>query len=168
MPAPKGNKFAINNSGRGKDYDSPGELAIDIELYFEDLRQRPIKMWHTQLDKKTGEPVQIQVERPATIEGLCAWLKVDRKTLLNYQKQEGYEDYFHIIDDAKRRITQSKTEGALVGAYKENFTKFLLINNSDYVDKVEQKVTQTNTNYNSEPMTPDEMKQIGDALEKDF
>lgn len=169
MPAPEGNKFALGNEGgRPRLWATPFDLQEAINEYFANTDNDPIYMWHSQLDKRSGSPVQIKVKRPYTVEGLCHWLGTDRKTLINYEKAIGYEEFFHVIKQAKLKIHQSQIESAMVGVTKENFTKFLLINNADYVEKTEQKVTSENINYNSEPMTKDEMREIGDALENDF
>lgn len=166
MPAPIGNKFAIGNPGREKDFDSPGELSIYVDGYFDNCDANPIRVWHTQLDKNTGLPVSMETQQPYTVEGLARHLGMTKQTLLNYQKKEGYEEFFDIIRCAKDRITEQRVKLGTLGVFKEGFTKFLLINNSDYVDKVEQKVTSHNTNYNA-ALTPEEIQQISKALDDD-
>lgn len=76
-----------------------------------------------------------------TVEGLARHLGVVRATLHHYQHNEGYEAYSHLIDEAKERIRERMIVKALKGEYKEGFTKFILINNSDYKDRVEQHNT---------------------------
>ena len=166
MSAPIGNKFAIGNSGKEKDFDSPGELDIFIDEYFEWCDNNPIPVWHSQLDKTTGSPVSIPTIRPYTVEGLSRHLGVTRQTLLNYQKREGYEEFFDVIKRAKERITEQRVEMGTLGVFKEGFTKFLLINNTEYVDRVEQKNTNQNLNYNT-GLTTEEIQQISKALEND-
>jgi len=149
MPAPKGNKFGYNG-GRPNAFTSPKDLTKEIEEYFNWCDTNPLQIWHTQLDKSSGQPVQITQQRPYTIEGLSLWLNVDSRTLLNYQRAEGYEDFFPIIIHAKQRIANQRIELATAGVFKEGFTKFLLINNSalDYQDKI---VQQTTIDINSTP-----------------
>ena len=166
MPAPKGNQFALGNSGREKLFDSPGELEIFVQDYFNWCDDNPINVWHTQLDKHSGSPVSMPTQRPYTVEGLARHLGVTPQTLLNYQKREGYEEYFAVIKCAKDRITEQRVEMASLGVFKEGFTKFLLINNTDYVDKAEQKVVNQNINYNTD-LSKDEIQQISKALEDD-
>jgi DNA-packaging protein gp3 len=166
MAAPKGNQYALGNEFGGVDkiFDSPGELQTFIQGYFDWCDNNPLYTWHSQLDKSTGSPVKIANQRPYTLEGLATHLGITSRTLRNYKNREGYEEFFPVIMWAKQVITNQRIECATIGAFKEQFTKFLLINNSDeYVDKVEQKVT--NTNYNSEPLTKDQIKEISDALD---
>jgi len=86
---------------------------------------------------KTVEDLEEKIEgyfKRCTIEGLCAWLEVDRRTILNYQKAEGYEKYFHTIKKAKQRILANLQERALMGDNVASITIFNLKNNYGYVD----------------------------------
>ena len=76
-------------------------------------------------------------KKPYTIEGLCVKLEIDRKTLLNYEKAKGYEQYFHTIKKAKDKVLQILTERALVGDNVPSISIFLLKNNYGYVDRQE-------------------------------
>lgn len=166
MAAPKGNKFALGCELNGIDkiFDSPEQLKNFIQEYFDWADNNPIYTYHTQLDKVTGSPVKIANQRPYTLEALAEHLGITARTLRNYKNREGYEDFFPIIIWARQKITNQRIEYGSLGAFKENFVKFLLINTTDdYVDKVEQKVTQTN--LNSEPLTKDQIKEISDALD---
>jgi hypothetical protein len=156
MAAPKGNKFAIGNSGRQKYFENPEQLESFINDYFNYIDDHPIKMWHTQIDRKEGKPIEIEIKRPYTIEGLAVHLEVDRRTLLNYEKTDGYEEFFRIITQAKAKIRQSQIEAALTGVGKEKFTEFLLINNSDY-----KSTAKIDLNIN------DKRKQISDLFPDD-
>lgn len=169
MPAPKGNKFALGSelNGRDKLFESPGELKIFIQEYFDWCDANPINVWHSQLDKASNLPVKVPTQRPYTLEGLATHLGISSRTLRNYRLQEGYEDFFPIIAWARQVITTQRVENGSIGSFKEGFMKFLLINTTDdYVDKVEQKVT--NHNYNSQPLSKEEIKQISDALDSDI
>lgn len=137
MGAPVGNTYALCNSGKAKKFSSPEELQQSVDGYFAEMDANPIKIWHSQLSKADNLPVAIPTQRPYSIEGLALSLGLTRQSLLNYQKEEGYEEYFDIITYAKEKITQQRIELASVGVLKENFTKFLLVNNTDYVDKSE-------------------------------
>lgn len=139
MPAPKGNKYAIGNPGREKIFNSPEELETYINEYFDKIDKDPIltKDWVG----KNAEEVSREMQRPYTIEGLCLHLGIDRRTLLNYQKRLGYEDYFHIITHAKRKITEQLITYSLAGGYNAGLAKFLLTNNTEYKDKSEISAT---------------------------
>lgn len=141
MPAPVGNKYALGNSGRAKLYETPEQLEKDIEEYFEWCDKNPL----IKIEFIGKEPTEchIPTPRPYTIEGLALHLDIDRKTLLNYTKKKGYEEFFHIVTRAKRKITQNNIEYGLVGAYNANLVKFLLANNTEYKDKTEQETKGT-------------------------
>lgn len=143
MPAPKGNKFAIGNSGKPKMFDSVEDLQAQIDQYY--------------LECKEGEI-------PLTIEGLCEVLECDRLTLLNYEKKKGYEEFFNTIKKAKTKITRNKVERALSGKANPAFTIFDLCNNTDYENT--QKVDHSNkggkfeNNIDLSNLTYEEIKRL--------
>ena len=142
MPAPKGNKFALGNSGKPKMWESVEDLQKDIDAYFEWCDENPMQQVHSsQIDPNTKKPLLYDVSRPYTIEGLCTFLKCTRDTLLNYQKEEGYEEFFDAIKEAKNKIQQNKVERGLTGNAPAALTIFDLKNNHGYKDK--QEVEQT-------------------------
>jgi len=135
MAAPIGNKFAIGNSGSSKLFETPEDLQNYIDEYFKECDLNPLE--EQNWVGKDGEEVLKKTQRPYTIEGLCLHLDIDRKTLLNYQKQEGYEEYFHIVSRAKRKITEQYITHGLAGGFNVALIKLLLTNNSDYKEKTE-------------------------------
>jgi len=146
MAAPKGNKFAIGNSGKPKKWETPQELQKDIDAYFEWCDNNPIKITYpSQIDKKTGKPLVYNEKRPYTIEGLCEVLECERATLINYEKREGYEDYFYTIKKAKMKIQRDKVERGITGTGTASVIIFDLKNNHGYKDKQEVDTT-INTN----------------------
>lgn len=165
MPAPLGNSFAIGNSGREKTFNTPEELEKYINEYFDKIDSNPIltKDWVG----RDADEVYREMQRPYTVEGLCLHLNIDRKTLLNYQKADGYEEFFHIITRAKRRITEQMVTFSLAGGYNAGLAKFLLTNNTEYKDKSEVAQSGSLTLVNSQPMTHEEIKAINQALENE-
>jgi|SRR5690625_1072708 len=140
MAAPKGNKFALGNSGKPKKWETVEELQADINAYFKWCDSNPLTQTHnSQIDKETGKPLVFEIDRPYTIEGLSTFLGCNRETLINYQKREGYEEYFGAINDAKNRIQQNKVERALSGLAPAATSIFDLKNNHGYRDKTETK-----------------------------
>lgn len=138
MPAPIGNTFALGNSGLSKQFSSPEELKQYIDQYFVECDNNPIiKQDFIKSGEMAGEIIDLKTQRPYTVEGLCIHLGIDRKTLLNYQKRKGYEEFFHVISQAKRRITDQYVSLGLSGGYNASLVKFLLSNNTEYKDKVE-------------------------------
>lgn len=133
MGAPKGNKFAIGNSGTTKQWLTPELLNADIQKYFNECDNNTIEVY----DKIRQQVIEIKRQIPYTIEGLCEVLDCDRATLLNYEKKEGYEEYFNTIKKAKIKIQRNKLERGLQGDSNPAVTIFDLKNNHDYKDKTE-------------------------------
>ena len=147
MPAKKGNSYAVGNSGKSKKWKSAKELEQAIEEYFEECDEHTVKKW----SEKIGAIVEVPMPRPYTIQGLCLVIDCDRKTLLNYEKAEGYEEYFHTIKKAKLRIEENKIERGLNGTSNSAVTIFDLKNNHDHKDKIEVANSgDLNVNFNEE------------------
>jgi len=109
--------------GRPKKYDSPEKMQEDIDKYFKECREN---------------------DRPYTMTGLAIALDMDRKTLLNYRKEEGYEPFFHTVKSARdkvERFLEEKllTDNAVTGVI------FNLKNNFDWKDKQEIDANVSNT-----------------------
>ena len=73
-------------------------------------------------------------DKPYTMSGLAYYLDVDRKTLLNYSKEE---EFFHAIKKARDRVQMQLEENALLNKGNPTFTIFNLKNNFDWKDKIE-------------------------------
>ena len=125
-------------NGRPKKFKSVEELEVLIEKYFDRCDDNILQVY----DKKLQEVITIEKPIPYMIEGLAAALGIDRKTLLNYQKDE---EFFPVIRDAKRKILANQSEKAITGQSHAVFTMFLMKNNNDYSDKQEHEV---NANVN--------------------
>lgn len=150
MAAPKGNKFAIGNSGRSKAWETPEALQSDIDAYFKECDDNKRRIYN----KKTEEEHEIDFPIPYTIEGLCLALDCSRDTLLNYEKKKGYEDFFDTIKRAKLKIQKQKVELGLLGLSTPSVTIFDLKNNHGYKDKQEREI-----NHSFEvPPLPDKTK----------
>jgi hypothetical protein len=145
MPAPKGNQFALGNSGRSMQYNSACELENHINEYFNWCDDNPII--EQQWVGKEGTEVLKKKQRPYTIEGLGLHLGVTRQTLLNYTKLEGYEEFFDILLRARQRIVNNNITYGMTGDYNANIVKFSLVNNSEYKEKSETEIKgNLNTN----------------------
>ena len=73
-------------------------------------------------------------EKPYTMSGLAYALDMDRKSLLNYSKDE---QFFPTIKKAREKVEQQLEENALMGKANATFTIFNLKNNYGWVDKQE-------------------------------
>lgn len=169
MAAPKENQFAIGNSGKHKIWKTTDELQGDIDAYFEWNESNPVELVHgSQIDKKTNKPLIYTTRRPLTIEGLCLRLECDRDTLLNYQKKEGYEEYFGIIKKAKLKIQQDKVERGILGTGTASVIIFDLKNNHGYRDKVEIDHESPSGSMSPRELSPAAAKAISDKKESDM
>lgn len=77
-------------------------------------------------------------EKPYTMSGLAYYLEIDRRTLLNYSKNE---EFFPLIKKARDKVQMQLEENALSNKANPTFTIFNLKNNFDWKDKVEVKNT---------------------------
>lgn len=136
MGAPKGNQFALGNSGRAKKFTSPEELKNAIDIYFEECDNRIRKVYI----KSKQEMEDVNDPEPYTIEGLCRVLNVTRETLLHYEKETGYEEYFDTIKEAKMKIQENVVKRALTGDNVSAVSIFVMKNNFGYKDQTEQKM----------------------------
>ena len=73
-------------------------------------------------------------EKPYTMSGLAYALDMDRKSLLNYSKDE---QFFPTIKRAKEKVEQQLEENALMGKANSTFTIFNLKNNYGWKDNIE-------------------------------
>ena len=80
-------------------------------------------------------------DKPYTMSGLAFALDMDRKSLLNYSKDEMF---FTTKKKAREKVEQQLEENALMGKANATFTIFNLKNNYGWVDKQEQEVVSTN------------------------
>jgi hypothetical protein len=84
-------------------------------------------------------------EKPYTMSGLAYYLGIDRKTLLNYSKNE---EYFHTIKKARDKV-QMQLEECLYRLGNNSGVIFNLKNNFDWKDKIENSSSEVeNINKN--------------------
>jgi len=125
--APKGNKFALGNSGTSKKWATPEDLQQEIDAYFKECENNTVNY------TKDGTPIT----EPYTIEGLALALDCCIDTLRNYEKKKGYEEYFATIKKAKLKVQRQKVINGLTGKSNPTITIFDLKNNHGYKDKTE-------------------------------
>ena len=134
-------------------FQSPEELQAKVDAYFAHCEANPITVYHKQLGKSTDAPVQMNIARPYTVNGLAAFLGTSRMVLLNYrkkvQKDNPHADAMaEILDRACEKIGTHQLEHSLVGAYDSRTVQFMLINNHQYMN---EKVVDHRTG--GEPIT---------------
>ena len=124
-------------AGRPRKFESPEQMQTAIDKYFDRCDSNT-----KQIVNKQGEVEVIDAPIPYTIEGLCVCLEVDRVTLLNYEKTEGYEEFFSTVKKAKSKVTERQVEMALSGNSNSTLTIFLLKCNQKYNDQPQQEQNQ--------------------------
>ncbi len=100
--------------GRPRKFETPGQMQESIGAYFSSCDE---------------------TNKPYTVEGLCHVLEIDRKTLLNYEKETQYKEFFSVVKNAKIKIQQNLVERALLGENNSTITVFLLKANYGYEEK---------------------------------
>lgn len=142
MAAPKGNLFWMNRtrSGRAKDWTDVEEMQNAITKYLSDTHIKGLF---------------------PTVEGLARTLGFwDTDSLLNYQKEQGYEDFFGTIRQAKLYIQEYKVSNLISGNGSAAGLMFDLKNNHGYKDKsqVDFASTSVNVGLDVSAMTDEELQ----------
>ena len=110
--------------GRPRSFKSVEEVEEKINAYFNYCEEK---------------------EKPYTMSGLAYYLGIDRKTLLNYSKNE---EYFHTIKKARDKV-QMQLEECLYRLGNNSGVIFNLKNNFDWKDKIEHSSSEVeNINKN--------------------
>lgn len=111
MAAPKGNRFweARASHGRHLIFETPDILWSQCLEYFEWVEENPL--YETKVFQYQGEIVRAEIPkmRAMTIDGLCMFLDVARRTWDEYRARE---DFLPVIEKAEKAIYQQKFSGA--------------------------------------------------------
>lgn len=119
-----------NKGGRPMKFKTVAELQAAIEEYFDYCDNRSRSMYV----KELGDNISISDPAPYTMSGLAYALDIDRKTLLNYSKNE---QFFPTVKRARERVERDVEERM---NDKSKFTPGLIFNaknNFGWVDKSE-------------------------------
>jgi hypothetical protein len=119
MPAPIGNEYykIRSKDGRGKIYETPEQLVEQANEYFQFCLDTPHKeeiAYHFQGSVITGD---LNKMRAFSIEGLCNYLDITRKTFLNYKENK---DLLQVITRIQEIIDMQQFEGAVSGFLNAN------------------------------------------------
>lgn len=158
MPAPKNNDFwkLRAKHGRGKDFETPEELKAACYEYFEACTKNPL--YKSEYVRGEGL-VQVPIIRPFKCESLYNYLGIVTTTWTNYTNRE---DFVEVTTHVEQIIYSQKFEGAAVGIFNAN----IIARDLGLADKVDAK--NNNHNYNSAPLTPEEIKEIDKTLESKY
>jgi hypothetical protein len=114
MAAPKGNQYGKGNLK----YKTAEELDSAIEEYFNYCDNRLQQLYSAKADGV----IEVMNPAPYTMSGLAYAMGVDRRTLLNYSKDESF---FPLIKRARERV-ESDVEERM--SDKQTFTPGLIFN----------------------------------------
>lgn len=149
-----------NHPGQPAYYDSPEEMQIIIDKFFNDCEGKPLfDDEGNAVLNRNGDPVMIG-KRPPTVTGLALALGFhSRQSLINYSNKDQFLD---TITEAKLRI-QDYVETRLFDKEGSNGAKFSLSNNFGWIDR--QVVDNNNNNHNTSLIdlsgfTINELKQL--------
>lgn len=122
MAAPKKNRFGIDSGNffKPKKYTPRKWKDVFIKYLFE----RGKKTWHKKEAIKSGmnagKIINIPTQIPLTIESFCVFAGVSKQTFYNYEKEDGYEEYFDITTRMREIIESDQLDGASIGAYNQS------------------------------------------------
>lgn len=120
----------MSNFGRPRIFASPEEV---IQIYNEYLDY--CKNFTTQVVSNKGDVVEVAKPRVPTLGGFCNWANIDTDSLLNYEKGEGYEDFFGTIKSIKQHILSGKLDALTNGEGSTTGLIFDLKANHGLMDK---------------------------------
>lgn len=123
MAATRNNQFwkARSSHGRNKIFSSPQVLWEAATEYFQWCDENPwIKNDVAKAGDHFGEKVEVEVQRPYTIDGFCLFLDIDENTFQRYRKDTPYKDFWAVANKIAKAIRTQKFEGATVGVFNAN------------------------------------------------
>ena len=132
-----------NKWGRPLKFKTPKELKTKVKDYFQRCDDwkiiKKISWW---------EVVSMNVPIPYTVEGLCVYLDIDRKTLLNYQWEREWQkeldsEFVHTVKNAKQKILSNMQERALLWESNPAVSIFNLKNNYWFKDQTHVESNNT-------------------------
>lgn len=124
MPAKKGNKYALGNSG-----GRPTKFTLEI-----------LEMAKTYIEKcedKT-ESFKLKVSLP-TLEGLARLLNVSRDTIYAYGKAN--KEFSDILEDVRAEQAKRLIDNGLSGVYNPTIVKLILSSKHGFVEETKSDVT---------------------------
>jgi hypothetical protein len=141
MAPPKGNQFwkLRDKSGRDRLFATPEDFLDEAEKYFvwcdghpwmkrEQKKQSPMSIPKTatpeqisEILKLQKEVIEIETQRPYTIEGLCLFLGITTVTFYDYKKSKG-DDFSNVFTYVQGKIRAQQIEGAQIGVFNANLT----------------------------------------------
>lgn len=162
MAAPKGNEYYKLRSKDGRDriFKTPQDLLNACNEYFEWCLNNPlyesqvVKLAQPVINKKTGEKefyqlAQVPHLRPFTLQGLCNYIDIAKKTFDAYGELKGF---CTIVTRVRQIVYNQKFEGAASGFLKES----IITRDLGLAEKLENKNNHIVEYKNVSKQFPDE------------
>lgn len=126
-----------NPVGRPRLLKSPDEMWNLFTDYVDHARLHPVIK--RELNQRTGEVIEIPIDRPLTIEGFFtfAWDRIGDIHAYFYNKDNQYPDFSTIVMRVKESIREQQISGGMGGVYNANLTARL----NGLTDKVQNEIT---------------------------
>jgi len=121
-------------AGRPPKWDDPDKLQKTVDDYFQHCLDTIITVQHAHSKGIT----EVKTPTPPTMAGLAYWLDIDRRTLLEYSKQDLFSP---IISHARKRIEANNVEMGMVGAYEAKLNALNLASNYGYSTRQDVDIT---------------------------
>jgi hypothetical protein len=111
-----------NKVGRPRLLSSPEELWDLFERYIEWTKLNPVIK--RELSGRTGEVVEIPIDRPLTIDGFLSfcWGRVGDIDAYFWNKDEKYSEFSAITTYIRKQIRDNQISGGVAGLYNANLT----------------------------------------------
>jgi hypothetical protein len=119
MAAPKHNKYWMFRNKHGRDHKyKPEQLWDEFQDYYDWIQENPmIKYDVIRSGERAGEPVEIKMPRPLTIEGFCVFADITEHTFRSYEENK---DFIPVTTRIRKSIETNQLEGASAGLYNPN------------------------------------------------
>lgn len=139
-PNHKGNQYwkLRSKHGRDKIFSSPEMVIEALNEYLEFIDHNPVPVpTLLQAGKRAGEIVNVMKPRATTIESFCNFIGITVKTFANYEKDEGYKDFFQAFTRVRQVCDQQLLDETLAG----NLNPATAIRKLGLAEKMEEKQT---------------------------
>lgn len=126
-----------NPVGRPRLLKSPDEMWNLFTNYVDHARLHPVIK--RELNQRTGEVIEIPIDRPLTIEGFFtfAWDRLGDVSRYFYNTDGEFPEFVTISARIKQGIREQQISGGMGGVYNANLTARL----NGLTDKVQNEIT---------------------------
>ena len=126
-----------NKVGRPRLLNSPEEMWNLFTDYVDHARLHPVIK--RELNQRSGEVIEIAIDRPLTIEGffIFAWDRLGDVSRYFYNTDGEFPEFVTISSRIKQGIREQQISGGMGGVYNANLTARL----NGLTDKVQNEIT---------------------------